>query len=86
VAIRTNNTRLLLGHRPRPFQQRPRVPFSFPIRRISLSAFNSSSLTLQRRHVGLPLRRRVVGFPQRMQGFAGMVFLAMAARISSTTG
>jgi hypothetical protein len=40
---------------------------------------------LQRRHDGLPLRRRVVDFPQRMQGFAGMVFLAMTARISSTT-
>jgi hypothetical protein len=45
--------------------------------RISLSAFNSSSLTLQRRHVGRPLRRRAVGLPHRMQGFGGMDFRAI---------
>jgi hypothetical protein len=36
-------------------------------------------LTLQRRHVGRPLRRRFVGLPHRMHGFAGIVFPAMVA-------
>ena len=60
-------------------QQRPRVPFSFPIRRISLSACSSFSTTAQKRHVGLPLRRWAVGLRHRTQGFGGMLFLATFA-------
>jgi hypothetical protein len=48
-----------------------------PIWRISLSARNSSSFTLQSMHVGLPLLRPAVDLPHRTHGFAGMVFLAM---------
>ena len=55
------------------------------MRRISLSAFNSSNFTLQRRHVGRPLRRRPVGLPHRMHGFAGIVFLAIVTTTIDAT-
>jgi hypothetical protein len=41
------------------------------MRRISLSASSSANTTKQRRHVGLPSRRREVGILQRTQGLGG---------------
>src|SRR5215831_7520438 len=57
-------------------QRGPREPFSLPMRRISLSPFNSLKITPQTKHVGRPLRRRLVSFPHRTHGFLGMVFRA----------
>src|SRR4029079_18945905 len=64
-------------------QQRPRVFFSFPIRRMALSERNSSSCTRHKRHVGRPPRLRSGGRPHRTHGLAGSFRRTHAPRARS---
>ena len=68
----------------RAYNGDPRVPFSLPLLRVSLSALRSLSSIQQPRHTGRPSRRRLVGFSQRTQGFAGIMRFTVILRASAS--